>query len=193
MSRRPPRRGLSEDDIRLWSAVKKPAKPLRRAPPEPPPPDEPAEPPPPPKAAAKPKPTPPALPAYRPPTSQPRSTLPSPTPLDRRTVNRLTRGLIAVDARIDLHGLTQVAAHRRLYDFLEEAQATGARVVLVITGKGKPGEGGYGEYERGVLRRAVPEWLHSAAFQPIVTGFSEAGRRHGGAGAIYVRIRRRRS
>ncbi|MEQ9691996.1 MAG: hypothetical protein RLO48_19965, partial [Bauldia litoralis] len=75
---------MSEDDIRLWSAVKKTAKPLRRAPPEPPSPDEPAEPPAPPKAAAKPKPAPPALPAYRPPTSQPRSTLPSPTPLDRR-------------------------------------------------------------------------------------------------------------
>jgi DNA-nicking Smr family endonuclease len=100
---------------------------------------------------------------------------------------------VPVDARIDLHGLTQSPAHRKLLHFLEAAQADGARMVLVITGKGKPGEpGGYGFQERGVLRRAVPDWLRSAAFQPIVSGFSEAGRRHGGAGAIYVRLRRRR-
>ena len=117
----------------------------------------------------------------------------APAVLDRRTLSRLSRGITAVDARIDLHGLTQSLAHRRLLRFLDEAQAHGARVVLVITGKGKPGEPAeYGFAERGVLRRAVPQWLQSADFQPMVSGFAEAGRRHGGAGAVYVRIRRRR-
>jgi DNA-nicking Smr family endonuclease len=199
MSRRPPHRGLSKDDERLWSEVKKSAKPLRPAPRERPrtedapasSPEPKPKPKPEPKAKSKPVAQPP--PVYRPPVSQPRAAPPSPTLLDRRTVTRLTRGVIPVDARIDLHGLTQSAAHRRLLHFLDEAQAGGARVVLVITGKGRPGDQqGYGAVERGVLRRAVPEWLQSAAFLPIVTGFSEAGRRHGGAGAIYVRIRRRK-
>lgn len=184
MTRR--RRRLSEDEEKLWAAVKKTAMPLRPEPPG----SEPAE-------AAKPRPSPEAEKgtAAAPPTPaapKPR-TQATPAVLDRRTQSRLSRGIIAVDARIDLHGLTQSHAHRRLLRFLEDAQAHGARVVLVITGKGKAGEpAGYGPGERGVLKRAVPDWLRSPAFQPVVSGFAEAGRRHGGAGAIYVRIRRRR-
>ncbi|WP_421725348.1 Smr/MutS family protein [Bauldia sp.] len=97
-----------------------------------------------------------------------------------------------VDRRIDLHGLTQTVAHGRLLRFLEDAHANGARIVLVITGKGNDTPRDIGEPSRGVLRRAVPEWLKSAAFKPFVAGVSEAGRRHGGAGAFYVRVRRRR-
>ncbi|MCB1489560.1 MAG: Smr/MutS family protein [Bauldia sp.] len=194
MSRRPPRRGLSDEDEQLWSAVKQSAEPLRPVSRERHVPADTAEPTPSPAkkeppAARKRAPA----PDYVPPVSQPRSSPPSPNQLDRKTVSRLSRGRIPVDARIDLHGLTQNAAHRRLLGFLEEAQSRGARVVLVITGKGRPGEpAAYGMHERGVLRRSVPEWLRSSAFQPIVTGFSEAGRRHGGTGAIYVRIRRAR-
>jgi DNA-nicking Smr family endonuclease len=100
---------------------------------------------------------------------------------------------LSVDASIDLHGLTQTLAHRRLFAFLKETRAHGARTVLVITGKGRPGEpAAFGAYERGVLRRVVPEWLGSVEFRPLVAGYSEAGRRHGGAGAIYVRLRRLR-
>ena len=100
---------------------------------------------------------------------------------------------LEVDARLDLHGLTQRAAHQRLGRFLAEAQANGARLVLVITGKGRPAEPAEGHGEaRGVLRRAVPDWLQSPEFRPFVAGFDEAGRRHGGAGALYVRIRRKR-
>jgi DNA-nicking Smr family endonuclease len=107
---------------------------------------------------------------------------------DRRTMSRLGRGITAIDARIDLHGLTQARAHVQLIDFLRSAQASGARVVLVITGKGGNGRG----EERGVLRRVVPVWLSSSELRPLVVGFDEAGRSHGGAGALYVRIRRRR-
>jgi DNA-nicking Smr family endonuclease len=115
-----------------------------------------------------------------------------PAALDRRTLSRLSRGLIAVDGRLDLHGLTQTAAHQRLHRFLADAQASGARLVLVITGKGRPDDAPLAE-ERGVLRRAVPEWLRAAEFGQMVAGFEEAGRRHGGAGALFVRLRKKRS
>ncbi len=124
--------------------------------------------------------------------------VPPPPPLaalEPKTRRRLTRGA-EVDARLDLHGLTQAAAHRRLRLFLMEALASGHALVLVITGKGDPerlmssgpafGEG------RGVLKRAVPLWLAEPDLRAVVVGFESAGRRHGGEGALYVRIRRRR-
>ncbi len=87
--------------------------------------------------------------------------------------------------------MTQAAAHRRLSHFLHDVQADGAKVVLVITGKGRPASDGHG-IERGVLRRVVPEWLSSAENRPLVVGFDEASPSHGGSGALYVRIRRAR-
>jgi DNA-nicking Smr family endonuclease len=114
-------------------------------------------------------------------------------PLDRRLRARLARGTAAIDGRLDLHGLTQREAHARLKSFLTEAQLRGARVVLVITGKGRPeGAAPLAEDARGVLRRAVPLWLASPEFRPFVSGFDEAHRTHGGAGALYVRVRRLR-
>jgi DNA-nicking Smr family endonuclease len=106
--------------------------------------------------------------------------------MDKRTRSRVGRGVVAVDRRIDLHGLTQAAAEARLKRFLHEAQDDGARVVLVITGKGTDGG------ERGVLRRMTPHWLASPTMRDVVVGFEEASRGHGGSGALYVRIRRRR-
>ena len=127
-----------------------------------------------------------------------RSESPRPAILDRRSATRIARGRTAIDARVDLHGLTQEAAHRRLAAFLHDAQADNAGLVLVITGKGTTTrrEGSYDGSdggERGVLRRVVPEWLQSASLRPYVVGFGESARHHGGAGALYVRIRRRRS
>jgi len=104
----------------------------------------------------------------------------------------LSRGTIAVDARIDLHGMTQEAAHHRLRLFLQRQQASDGRLVLVITGKGRPDDDRMLADERGVLRRAVPEWLGSAAFRDLVSAYNEAGRRHGGAGALYVRLKRKK-
>jgi DNA-nicking Smr family endonuclease len=127
-----------------------------------------------PAAAAPPKPT-PAKPA------------PTLSLMDRRTRSRLSRGVTSIDMRIDLHGLTQGAAETRVKRFLHDAQADGARVVLVITGKGTA-DGG----DRGVLRRMVPQWLSAADMRAVVVGFEEASRSHGGAGALYVRVRRLR-
>lgn len=107
-----------------------------------------------------------------------------PRRLDAPTREKLARGRIDIAGRVDLHGLTQQAAHRLLLAFLREAFASGRRHVLVITGKGT----GAGE---GVLRRSVPQWFATPPFAAIVSGYEEAARRHGGAGALYVRLRRR--
>jgi DNA-nicking Smr family endonuclease len=109
-------------------------------------------------------------------------------PLGRRMRSKLARGSEPIDDRIDLHGMTQADAHAALARFLRRAQHRGARVVLVITGKGARAGSDYSE--RGVLRREVPHWLESAALRPLIVGFESAGVGHGGAGALYVRIRR---
>jgi DNA-nicking Smr family endonuclease len=110
-------------------------------------------------------------------------------PLGRREKSRLSRGRSEIDARLDLHGMTQTRAHRALHGFLQRAHSEGLTFVLVITGKGKVGGG---EAERGVLRRQVPQWLSLPEFRSLVVGFEEAHIGHGGEGALYVRIRRAR-
>ncbi len=180
-SRRPV---ITEEDRQLWDQVRRTATPLRPEPPPEPAPAVPAEPPA--RAAAAQKP-----PAAAPkPVAKPKPVAPPPPGgFDRKTMARLSRGAVAIDARIDLHGMTQDAAHRRLLGFLEAARGEGAKIVLVITGKGAPDavDGG-----RGVLRRAVPEWFRSPPFRLLVSGYENAGRRHGGDGALYVRLRRKR-
>jgi DNA-nicking Smr family endonuclease len=106
-------------------------------------------------------------------------------PLGRRARTRITRGREAIDARLDLHGLTQSEAHARLLHFLRSAASRGARLVLVITGKGARGE-----EERGVLKRQVPQWLRLPEFRSLVIGYEDAHAADGGEGALYVRLRR---
>jgi DNA-nicking Smr family endonuclease len=144
------------------------------------------------------QPEPPSKPKLRPTPAvavQPKPARPKPppalSPMDRRTRSRVSRGAVAIDRRVDLHGLTQAAAESRLTRFLEDAQAEGAKVVLVITGKGKATSDGRQE-ERGVLRRMVPLWLSAPGMRSIVVGFEEATQGHGGTGALYVRLRRKR-
>jgi len=109
-------------------------------------------------------------------------------PLGRRERSKLSRGKQEIDARLDLHGMTQTRAHRLLFSFLQRAHSDGCTFVLVITGKGKAGSDG----ERGVLRRQVPHWLGLPEFRALVVGFEEAHVGHGGEGALYVRVRRSR-
>jgi DNA-nicking Smr family endonuclease len=110
--------------------------------------------------------------------------------LERRVRLALRRGALQVDARIDLHGMYQAEAHGALIGFLMRARASGHTHVLVVTGKGGPT---YDDAfsERGVLRRSVPHWLRAPELRTVVLGFEEAARHHGGAGALYVRLRRR--
>ena len=109
--------------------------------------------------------------------------------LGRRERSHLARGRKEIEARLDLHGMTQARAHRALIAFLSRASEDGLTFVLVITGKGRSGAP---ESERGVLRRQVPEWLGLPEFRSLVVGFEEASIGHGGAGALYVRLRRAR-
>ncbi len=111
-------------------------------------------------------------------------------PIERRLKRELARGRGAIDGALDLHGMNQAEAHQALRGFLRYSQARGAKLVIVVTGKGGPlGEPMFGE-ERGVLRRLTPHWLREPDLRSIVLGFEEAGRAHGGAGALYVRLRR---
>ena len=109
-------------------------------------------------------------------------TLKSPAPpQNRANEKRVRRGKLELAGRFDLHGHTQISADAALPDFLSRKQAEGARCVLVITGKGKGGE--------GVLRRNFLRWLEMPAARALVSGYSEAHPRHGGSGAWYVFLR----
>ena len=106
-------------------------------------------------------------------------------PIDRSVYRKIARGRLPLEARIDLHGMTQDEAHDLLLGFLRSAHARGLRHVLVITGKGTSRGG------EGVLRRAVPKWLGFAAFRELASGVEPAARSHGGDGAFYVRLKRK--
>lgn len=104
---------------------------------------------------------------------------------------RVRRGQIEVEARIDLHGFTQMAAESALETFLIGAQRARKRTVLVITGRGSL-EPSWPHPQRGVLRRRLPEWLDALARDGIVSGYASAHRAHGGDGAYYVFLKQRR-
>ena len=108
----------------------------------------------------------------------------APPPLDRRMLLRVKRGEMAIDARLDLHGMTQEAAHRALARFIAETANDGARMALVITGKGRGGE--------GILRAAVPRWLNEPALRAQIVAIAPAPPQLGGSGALCVRLRRSR-
>lgn len=119
------------------------------------------------------------------------SSQPPLAPLDRHLRQKLGRGKTKPERRLDLHGCTQSEAHHLLRGFLAQSQANGCRTVLVITGKGSgPRKDMYDE--RGVLRRVVPQWLALPDMRHLVVGFEEAHGVHGGAGALYVWIRKRK-
>jgi DNA-nicking Smr family endonuclease len=182
------KRTLSEEELVLWESVAKQTKPLRKK-----------------SRAAKllasaqePEAAVAATPVARPSLLAPAKIAraakpdapPAPpplAPLGRRERSQLSRGRKEIDARLDLHGMTQTRAHRALSDFLRRAHADGLTFVLVITGKGRTTAS---ESERGVLRRQVPQWLNLPEFRTMVVGFEEAHIGHGGEGALYVRIRR---
>ena len=109
---------------------------------------------------------------------------PGPHPFDQQTRDKLLKGRLPIEARVDLHGMTQTEAHGLLLSFLHRAHAAGVRYVLVITGKGAS----FGS--EGALKRAVPAWLSTPLFRSLVSGHDSAARQHGGAGALYVRLRR---
>jgi DNA-nicking Smr family endonuclease len=105
--------------------------------------------------------------------------------LDKRKAQRLKRGQLRPEARVDLHGMTQAQAHAELNVFMAECHMADFRTVLVITGKGSVREG-------GVLRRMVPLWLNQPPLRGMVIAIEQATPRDGGGGAFYLLLRRRR-
>lgn len=183
-----PRR-LSEDEHALWQGVARSVSPLRKrrksaAAAE----DKAVEPVPksPAKSPVRQTVKPVAAPAasHRPAAPPPLASLP------RKLKHRIARGNHPIDGRLDLHGLTQADAHAALLHFLRVRQARGAKLVLVITGKGARSADAHGE--RGVLKRMVPLWLRLPEFRSFIVGFEHASTAHGGEGALYVTLRRLR-
>ncbi len=189
MSRDGKRRVLSYEERVLWSTITKSMTPLRpgdaavaadheaavpAAPPKP-------------RASVKVRPSEPKVVPPSPPKPAPIA-----PPLTRRAKRGLARGKQDIDARLDLHGLTQSEAHHVLLRFLRTANSRGAWLVLVITGKGAARAAHFDDSgrERGVLRRQVPQWLSLPEFREYVVGFEDAHIAHGGEGALYVRVRR---
>ena len=180
---------LSGEDAELWSRVAAQAEPLPalrrarnvetrrvRAPKT----DDPAQPPA--RKFTDPKGVNAAKPATKAPLRPVTKKLPMPdTRLDPKSRRRLARGTIAIDARIDLHGLTAARARARLTGFLTAAAQARNKWVLVITGKGRAGD--------GVLRREVPLWLGQPPLDRLVIAYESAAAAHGGGGALYVRLR----
>lgn len=160
-------------DADLFAAVMRDVKPLRR-----------------PRAAPEGPPRPAALPPKPPPLAVQPPSPPNPgianPGIDRRTAERLRKGELAIDRRLDLHGMTEANAHAALDRFVRQAWQAEARVLLVITGKGSVGQGG------GVLRRNLPRWLASGEHAVRVLRVESAQARHGGSGAYYVLLRRQR-
>ena len=178
---RPPRlRRLSDEEIALWTEVARGVR-RRRG----------AVLPTPSKLVAEPAPSAPPT-AAEAPARQPAKRSPPPlAPIERRLKRKLARGRGEIDDAIDLHGMNQAEAHQALRGFLRHSQASGARLVIVVTGKGGPlDQAGPWAHERGVLRRLTPHWLREPDLREVVLGFEEAGRAHGGSGALYVRLRR---
>jgi DNA-nicking Smr family endonuclease len=167
VSRRP---SLSAEDEALWRRITESVKPLR------------------PRAqtgSALAVPTAPPQPLRR--IAHPRSSAPSAKPAapvaDRGGEKRVRRGRVEIWGSLDLHGFTQDQARAALIGFLHRARADGARVVIVVTGKGRGGE-------MGVLKARTPDWLSAPELRPLVSGMAPAHAKHGGAGAMYVFLRR---
>ncbi|MDB5620462.1 Smr/MutS family protein [Tardiphaga sp.] len=180
------KRALSEEERHLWDSVAQQTRPLRK------------------KRVVKAavvvetpvaeKPVPAAKPrrlSAAPPSIKPAAppAVPPLAPLGRRERSQLSRGKKDIDARLDLHGMTQTRAHDALQAFLHRCHYDGCTFVLIITGKGRTVGP---ESERGILRRQVPLWLGLPEFRGFVVGFEQATIGHGGEGALYVRIRRAR-
>jgi len=117
----------------------------------------------------------------------------APVQMDNKSFGKMTRGKLKPEGRLDLHGMTMAEAHPELISFVLAAQSKGKRLVLVITGKGKlRDEGGPMPAVRGVLRHQVPQWLSLPPLSSAILQVTPAHLKHGGDGAYYVYLRRRR-
>ena len=116
-----------------------------------------------------------------------------PSGINGATQDRLKRGTLEPDAKIDLHGMTEVVAHRALSSFLKSARQRGNRLILVVTGKGNPRKEESASWmmsPHGVLKQMVPRWLNEPELAALIASVRSAHVRHGGDGALYVYLRK---
>lgn len=180
------RRALTEEERELFEATLGDAKPLKKSPRRPKK-----------KTAIHEV---PAAPAKPKPKSEPAPSIMRRTVgIDGNTADRLRRGQVEPQARLDLHGLTERDAHRTLVTFLRSARARKLRFVLIVTGKGDRDRTadeesvfdlGLEMSMRGVLRQMTPRWLREPGLAELIVDVREAHRRHGGSGALYVYLRK---
>jgi DNA-nicking Smr family endonuclease len=200
--RRKAKRGLNDEELELWGRVAQTTRPLHKVAfhlPEPVAVPQPAVAPPPVRAKPlfegrilRPEPagTPPAHDLARPLSDALRA---APVHMDMRQFQRMSRGKLEPEARIDLHGMTLAQAHGALNGFILRAHGAGMRLVLVITGKGKTmADDGPIPRRQGALKQDVPQWLRMAPLAGLVLELREAHVKHGGSGAYYVYLRRGR-
>jgi DNA-nicking Smr family endonuclease len=189
VARKAEQRGFpTQAEIELWRAVLRDVRPLRGRKPAPPLP-------PPAAAPATPSAPPRAVPTPGPEGFAAEGATPLPHGLDKRTAERLRRGQMVIEARIDLHGMRQDEAHRALLSLIDRADRGRLRCLLVITGKGirRAEDHDFRPEAIGVLKHAVPRWLAEPALRPRILAVAPAQPRHGGSGALYVLLRRQRS
>ncbi len=190
------RRSLRPEEEALWQAVARTTQPMHAQVLRPKPEDTafPA-----PTLLTPEKPVKAAIPRFRLGERSSTATAPAATPtkpalqMDAKAFGKMTKGKLSPEARIDLHGMTLAEAHPELIRFILNAHGDGLRLVLVITGKGKPGvDHGPIPQRGGVLRHQVPHWLRQAPLATSILQVTEAHLRHGGSGAFYVYLRRHR-
>jgi DNA-nicking Smr family endonuclease len=183
------KRALTEEERELFETTLEDARPLKKAP------RRPKQ-----KKRATPQPAPPPSVTKK---AEPKPAAAAPARrtvgIDGNTAARLQRGTIDPQARLDLHGLTERDAHRALLTFLREARLRKLRLILIVTGKGEsgPSRGGETDFDlgfdmrmRGILRKMTPRWLKEPGVAELIADVREAHRRHGGAGALYVYLRK---
>lgn len=122
----------------------------------------------------------------------------APTTLDRHGLDsswerKLKGTKIEPDFTLDLHGHTLDAAHARLDSGLMQAKAMGARLVLLITGRPRPADAADRGSQRGAIRAKILDWLAAGEHAADIAAVRNAHRRHGGAGALYIVLRRKRA
>lgn len=128
----------------------------------------------------------------KPQTRIPPSEAKKPPTMDAKAFRKMSKGKLSPEGRIDLHGMTVDQAHPELINFILRSHAKGRRLVLVITGKGQRSDAMPIPYQRGILRRQVPHWLRQNPVAPLILEVTQASLKHGGEGALYVYLKRRR-
>lgn len=138
--------------------------------------------------------TPAAVPAILPPGPMSSKQSASNGKTDRKTDEKIRKGEMEIEGRLDLHGNTAVAARKKLLAYVIKSHGQGKRCVLLVTGKGLSGSQTSEWYEsgKGIIRREFRLWLEDKSVNALILLVTEAQPKHGGSGAFYIYLRKNR-